>query len=82
MLMMLQIGIVRVLEIQGEKAFRARREVNVRLRMQIVFHVINVQVIIVIVIAGELNLLLLIVLVLFVGDDHRMNGVCERRWPE
>lgn len=74
-LVMLQIGIVGVLKVQREQTLRARREVDVGLRMHVVFRVMAVQVIVEIVIAaGELDLLLLIVLVLL---HHRMNAVGE-----
>lgn len=79
-LVVLKIGIVGILEVQGEQPLRPRREVNVRLRMQIVFHVIDV--VIEIVIASELDLLLLIVFVLIVGRHHGVNRVCERRWTK
>lgn len=81
-LVMLEIGIVGILEVQGEQPLRPRREVNVRgLRVQIVFHVIDVVVEIVIA-AGELDLLLLVVFVLVVGRHHGVDRVCERRWTK
>lgn len=80
-LVMLEIGIVGILEVQGKQPLRPRREVNVRLRVQIVFHVIDVVVEIVIA-AGELDLLLLIVFVLIVRRHHGVNRVCERRWTK
>lgn len=76
-LVMLEIGIVGILEIQGEESLRTRRKVNVGLRMQIVFRVIDVDVIVEIVIAGECDLLLLIVFVLLVRH-HRVDCVGER----
>lgn len=79
-LVVLEIGIVGILEVQGEQPLRPRREVNVRLRMQIVFHVIDV--VIEIVIGSELDLLLLIVFILIVGRHHGVNRVCERRWTK
>lgn len=78
-LVVLEIGIVGILEVQGEQPLRPRREVNVRLRMQIVFHVIDVAIEIVI---AEMDLLLLIVFVLVVGRHHGVNRVCERRWTK
>lgn len=60
-LVMLEVGIVGILKVQSENAFGPRREVNVGLRVQIVFHVIDVYVVIEIVIAaGKLNLLLIV----------------------
>lgn len=77
---MLQVGIVRVLQVQRE-GFGARREVYVGLRMQIVFRVIiYVEIIvveIVIAVVGKVNLLLLIIDILLVRHHHRMDGVCE-----
>lgn len=76
---MLQIGIVGILKVQC-KILWTRREVDVGLRMQIVFRVIiNVEIIVEIVVAvvGKVNVLLLIIFVLLISYHHRMNGVCE-----
>lgn len=83
-MVMLQVGIVRVLQVQCEGLW-TRREVDVGLRMQIVFRVIiYVEIIVEIVIAvvGKVNLLLLIIDILLVRHHHRMNSVCERWWTK
>lgn len=62
-MLMMEIGIIGILEVQGEKALRPWREVDVGLRMQIVFHVISVQIIVE------------IVVVLVLLDPHWVHGV-------